>query len=123
MFRTRQAVRTALAHLGPRPNWFLGTPQRATIAAVNPVGYILLIDYTNGRDWVDLPGRRQSENWTALSTSADDNRPSDEELNAVDTELTTRRLVRIEAWGVDVEGRLCASVRIIRPRSGTNPEN
>lgn len=118
MFRPRRAVRTALAHLRPRPNWFLGAPQRATIAAVNPAGYILLIDYTNGRDWVDFPGRRRGKDWTALSTHATDERPNDDELTAVDAELSTRRLVRTQAWGVDSEGRLCAPVSTTRPRIG-----
>lgn len=116
MFRPRHAVRTVLARLRPRPNWFLGAPQRATIAAVNPAGYILLIDHTNGRDWVDFPGRRRGEDWTALSTRTTDDRPSEDELTAVDAELTTRRLVRTQAWGIDGEGRLCAPVSTTRPR-------
>jgi hypothetical protein len=83
MFNPWPAARRALASLRPPPNWFLGRPQRATIAAVNPAGYILLIDYTNGRDWVDLPGREQD--WTNLSTRAADERPSDDELTAPST--------------------------------------
>jgi hypothetical protein len=108
MFNPWPAVRRALTYSRPRPNWFLGAPQRATIAAVNPTGYILLIDYTNGRDWVDLPGR--SQDWTALSPRAADERPSDEELAAVDVELSRRRLLRTQPWGIDTEGRLCAAV-------------
>ncbi|MCA2215523.1 hypothetical protein [Jidongwangia harbinensis] len=46
-----------------------------------------MIDYTNGRDWVDLPGREQD--WTKLSTRAAGERPSDEELIAVDVELSS----------------------------------
>jgi hypothetical protein len=116
MFNPWPAARRVLALLRPPPNWFLGRPQRATIAAVNPAGYILLIDYTNGRDWVDLPGREQD--WTTLSTRTADERPSDDELTAVDVELARRRLLRTQPWGIDTEGRLCASV--ISARSPIN---
>jgi hypothetical protein len=98
------SVRSVLARLRPRPNWFLGVPQRATVAAVIPAGYILLIDYSNGRDWVSLPPRRAGEEWSALSTEATDDRPTEQELAAVDAALAARRLVRNEPWGIDVDG-------------------
>src|SRR5262245_34422274 len=49
-------------------------PQSCQLAV--PAGYILLIDYTNGRDWVTLLPRNAGEEWTALSTSTTDDRPT-----------------------------------------------
>jgi hypothetical protein len=113
-----QSLLTALVGLRPRPNWWLGVPQRATIAAVAPAGYILLIDYSNGRDWVSLPTRQPGDDWTALSTRVTDDRPDDGELTAVDAALAVRRLARIEPWGIDIDGRLCASVTATRAARG-----
>jgi hypothetical protein len=114
LLRLRNALVSLLRSLGPHSNWFLGSPQRATVAAVVPAGYVLLIDYTNGRDWVTLPPRHPGEEWTALSTHPTDDRPNESELAAVDEALAARRLVRTEPWGIDVESRLCASIEIVR---------
>jgi hypothetical protein len=114
MLPSLQVLLTALTRLRPRPNWFLGAPRRVTIAAVVPAGYILLIDYTNGRDWVTLPTRRPGDQWTALSTDVGDDRPDERELMAVDAALADRRLIRTESWGIDINGRLCASIAVAR---------
>jgi hypothetical protein len=118
MLPSLRALLSALTRLRPRRNWFLGTPQRATIAAVAPAGYILLIDYTNGRDWVTLPARRPGEEWTALSTAVTDDRPDERELTAVDAALADRRLIRTQPWGIDNNGRLCADIAVIHPQEG-----
>jgi hypothetical protein len=112
--RLKSALVRVFRSLGTHSNWFLGSPQRATVAAVVPAGYVLLIDYTNGRDWVTLRPRHPGEQWTALSTRPTDDRPIESELAAVDAALSARRLVRTEPWGIDVEGRLCASIQIAR---------
>ncbi|MBB4741756.1 hypothetical protein BJY16_005215 [Actinoplanes octamycinicus] len=72
------------------------------------------MDYTNGRDWVTLPPRQPGEEWTGLASRPTDDRPTESEMTAIDTALTARRLVRTEPWGIDVEGRLCASIAIDR---------
>lgn len=110
-----RAVLAALGRLRPRPNWFLSRPRRATIAAAAPTGYVLLINYTNGTDWVTLLTRRPGEEWTALATDITDDRPNEHELTAVDAALAERRLTRTEPWGIDANGRLCAAIAVIRP--------
>src|SRR3954447_14327664 len=100
---TVQKLLTALRRFGPRSNWFLGTPLRATIAPVLPAGYILLIDYSNGRDWVTLHGGQPGEDWTSLATEVTDGRPTEQDLAAIDAALADRQLSRTEPWGIDLE--------------------
>jgi hypothetical protein len=118
LVRLRSILVRFLTSLGPHPNWFLGSPQRATLAAVVPTGYVLLIQYTNGTDWATLPSGPTHDEWSSLSTQVTDDRPTEGQLAEVDAALAARRLVRTEPWAIDLESRLCASIAVARDASG-----
>ncbi|MER7894357.1 hypothetical protein ABTX15_31590 [Micromonospora sp. NPDC094482] len=85
-----------------RPIW-LGIPLRATIAAAACGGYTLLIQYSQGTEWVDLPIRMQEYD-----------RPDEREFTAVAAALAERGLMRTTAWQIDQYARLCAPIAAIR---------
>ncbi|RKN44306.1 hypothetical protein [Micromonospora endolithica] len=104
MLSPRRALRAAAARLLPRRPYWLGTPLRATIAAVTSGGgYVLLITYSQGTEWVDLPARTEPYD-----------RPDDREFTAVAAALAARGLARTEAWAIDTNARLCASINPVR---------
>lgn len=103
-----QALRRAVARVRPRPRWWLGTPLRATIAPAAHGGYLLLIHYTQGTEWVStLPVR----------TSQPD-RPTEGEFTAVADALTARGLTRTSPWQIDADARLCTDIAAVRSRLG-----
>jgi hypothetical protein len=77
----------------------LGTPQRATIAPYACGGYMLLIDYTDGRERLDLPRRAEEYD-----------RPDDREFTAAAGHLAARGLAWVLPWQLDVHGNLTAPV-------------
>ncbi|MFF4879723.1 hypothetical protein [Micromonospora sp. NPDC000668] len=92
------------ARLRPRRPYWLGTPLRATIAAAACGGYILLIDYAQGTEWVSSLTTRMEEY----------DRPDEREFAAVAAALAARGLIRTTAWQIDAYGRLCAPIAVIR---------
>jgi hypothetical protein len=77
----------------------LGTPQRATIAACGCGGYLLLIDYTDGREWLDLPLRTEEYD-----------HPDEREFTAAAEHLAARGLAWVLPWQLDGHGNLTAPV-------------
>ncbi|WP_328853382.1 hypothetical protein OG994_12725 [Micromonospora globbae] len=99
-----RALRRAATRFRPcRPFW-LGTPLRATIApAASGDGYVLLIRYAQGTEWVDLPTR-----------TGPYDRPDEREFTAVAAALAARGLTRITPWQIDTDAHLCAPISPIR---------
>lgn len=99
-----QALRRVAARVRPRPRWWLGTPLRATIAPATHGGYLLLIHYTQGTEWVrTLPAH----------TSQPD-RPNEGEFAAVADALTARGLTRTSPWHIDSDARLFTDITTTR---------
>ncbi|MET8123426.1 hypothetical protein [Micromonospora sp. NPDC005291] len=104
MLSPLRALRTAATRLRPRRPYWLGTPLRATIAPAACGGYVLLIHYTNGVEWVSsLPTRTEEYD-----------RPDEREFTAVAAALATRGLTRTTPWQIDQHARLCAPIAVIR---------
>jgi hypothetical protein len=79
----------------------IGTPRRATIANHPDGGYRLLIDYTDGREWLDLPRSRAAALY---------HRPTDTEFDAATRLLTARALTWELPWQLDTEANLTCPV-------------
>lgn len=103
MLSPLRALRNAVARWRPRRPALVGTPVRATITAAACGGYTLLIHYTQGTEWVDLPLRME-----------DYDRPDEREFTAVAAALAARDLTRLTPWQIDAYGRLCAPIAVIR---------
>ncbi|MEV6695081.1 hypothetical protein AB0M35_26765 [Micromonospora sp. NPDC051196] len=102
MLSPLRALRNAVARLRPRRPLLIGTPLRVTITAAACGGYTLLIHYTQGTEWVDLPTRME-----------DYDRPDEREFTAVAAALASRGLTRTTGWQIDTYGRLCAPIAVI----------
>ncbi len=106
MFPSLRALCCRLRAVGPVA-LILGTPQRATIANHPDGGYRLLIDYTDGREWLDLPRSRAADLY---------GRPGDAEFAAAARLLTARHLTWELPWQLDKDGHLtCPVSRRERP--------
>ncbi|MFV2099818.1 hypothetical protein [Micromonospora sp. LOL_024] len=103
MLSPRRALRNAVARWRPRRPFLIGTPLRATITAAASGGYTLLIQYSQGTEWVDLPLRMEGYD-----------RPDEREFDAVAVALASRGLTRTTAWQIDAYGRLCAPIAVNR---------
>lgn len=109
MLSPLRALLKAASRLRPRRPISLGTPLRATIAPAACGGYILLIDYAQGTEWVSsLPARTEPYN-----------RPDEREFTAVAAALAARGLMRTSPWQIDGYGRLCIDIAVIRSTSRT----
>ncbi|MEU5939042.1 hypothetical protein ABZ807_07595 [Micromonospora sp. NPDC047548] len=105
MLSPLRALLKAATRLRPRRPIWLGTPLRATIAPAACGGYILLIRYTQGTEWVSsLPTRMEEYD-----------RPDEREFTAVAAALAERGLMRTTPWQIDQYARLCAPIAVIRP--------
>ncbi len=80
----------------------LGRPQRATIAPYACGGYLLLIDYDQGRERLDLADRS--------GDLADYDHPDDRDFIAAAEHLAARGLVWVLPWQLDQHGNLTAPV-------------
>jgi hypothetical protein len=80
----------------------LGTPQRATIAPYACGGYMLLIDYTDGRERLDLADRYDNLH--------DYDHPDDRDFTAAADHLAARGLAWVLPWALDQHGNLTAPI-------------
>jgi hypothetical protein len=80
----------------------LGTPQRATIAPYACGGYMLLIDYDQGRERLDLADRSGDLH--------DYDRPDDRDFTAAADHMAARGLAWVLPWQLDPHGNLTAPV-------------
>ncbi|PZF99494.1 hypothetical protein [Micromonospora deserti] len=99
MLSPLRALRRAATRLRPRRPFWLGRPLRATIAPATSGGYVLLIRYAQGTEWVFLPTRTQPYQ-----------RPDEREFTAVAAALATRGLIRTTPWHIDTDANLCADI-------------
>jgi len=109
MLSPLRALRRAAARLRPRRLFWLGAPLRATIAPAACGGYVLLIDYAQGTEWVSLPTRTEPYD-----------RPDEREFTAVAAALAERRLTRTTPWQIDTDARLFVDIAAIRTVSRTS---
>ncbi|NIL56231.1 hypothetical protein HCB18_04185 [Salinispora arenicola] len=107
MLSPMQVLRRAAARFRPRPRWWLGTPLRATIAPATHGGYLLLIHYTQGTEWV-----------STLPTRTTPGRHDERELAAVADALSARGLTRTSPWQIDSDARLCTDITTVRRTTG-----
>jgi hypothetical protein len=80
----------------------LGTPQRATIVPYACGGYLLLIDYDQGRERLDLADRS--------GDLRDYDHPDERDFTAAAEHLAARGLAWLLPWQLDGHGNLTAPV-------------
>jgi hypothetical protein len=101
-----RALLTAAAYVRCRYRrpLLLGVPYRATIAAAACDGYLLLISYTNGTEWLDLGHRAEAYD-----------HPDEREFAAAADLLAARGLDWVLPWELDRQGNLTAPVTATAP--------
>ena len=102
-----RALWSRLRLLGP-VGVLLGTPQRATIAAAACGGYLMFIDYSDGREWLDLPLRMEEYD-----------HPDEREFTAAAAHLAARGLAWVLPWQLTAAGDLTAPVVPVARKENT----